>query len=606
MGYDVLVIGYGPAGIVLSVLLGQRGRRVAVIERYAGLYNLPRAATFDDDAMRLLQKLGIAESVAAGTRVQRTYDWCNAEGEVLIGNEFSDFGVSGWPEFNMMFQPVLESELDALCRRTPGVEIIRGYLATEFRQTGDGVEVVAQPADELGRGAGTPHDEVRTFAARFAVGCDGGNSKVRSGLDIEMDDYGFQEPWLVCDFRLKRDVDLPMALQYGDPDQPTSIISIGPHHHRFSFMLDEVVSSAEAVDPDEVWRRVSRWITRDDAELIRAAPYTFRSTVAQQWKQGRILLAGDAAHQMPPFLGQGMCSGFRDAHNLAWKLDLVLQGATEDLLETYAAERSPHVRAITENAVELGRVQTVRDKQAARLRDEELLRRKRSGRRPEGFRFPGYSEGFLAPASPGDSARGQLFPQAWVGRGSGRAQRFDDVSGAGWVLVVRDPSALAGRDDLVAWRAAGGTMVMLGAPAEERAEDWATVDDVDGAYQRWFDGHGCASVIVRPDWYVYGSAVSPDSLRNLLRSCLSDLRPVAPEAKPCTASRRLAPADRRPVQGDVHPAAEVMSGPASWDCCRPPRSIRTLVTAGMPPVSWTAPGWSRRCARSACRWRRSR
>jgi hypothetical protein len=104
---------------------------------------------------------------------------------------------------------------------------------------------------------------------------------------------------------------------------------------------------------------------------------------------------------------------------------------------------------------------------------------------------------------------------------------------------------------------------MLDAPAEERAEAWATVDDVDGAYQRWFDGHGCASVIVRPDWYVYGSAVSPDSLRNLLRSCLSDLRPVVPEAKPRTASRRLAPADRRPVQGDVHPAAEVMSGPAS-------------------------------------------
>jgi len=564
MAYDVLVIGYGPAGMVLSALLGQRGRRVAVIERYAGLYNLPRAATFDDDAMRLLQKLGIAESVAAGTRVQRTYDWCNAEGEVLIGNEFSDFGGSGWPEFNMMFQPVLESELDALCRRTPGVEIIRGYVATEFRQTGDGVEVVAQPADELGRVAGTPHGEARTFAARFAVGCDGGNSKVRSGLGIEMDDYGFQEPWLVCDFRLKRDVDLPMALQYGDPDQPTSIISIGPHHHRFSFMLDEVVSSAGAVDPDEVWRRVSRWITRDDAELIRAAPYTFRSTVAQEWKQGRILLAGDAAHQMPPFLGQGMCSGFRDAHNLAWKLDLVLRGAAEDLLETYVAERSPHVRAITEKAVELGRVQTVRDKQAARLRDEELLRRKRSGRRPEGFRFPGYSEGFLAQASPDDSARGQLFPQAWVGHGSGRAQRFDDVSGAGWVLVVRDPSALAGRDDdLVAWRAAGGTMVMFGAPAEERAEAWATLDDVDGAYQRWFDGHGCASVIVRPDWYVYGSAVSPDSLRNLLRSCLSDLRPVVPEAKPRTASRRLAPADRRPVQGDVHSAAEVMSGPAS-------------------------------------------
>ena len=544
MEYDVLVIGYGPAGMVLSALLGQCGRRVAVIERHAGLYNLPRAATFDDDAMRLLQKLGIAESVAAATRVQRTYDWCNAEGEVLIGNEFSDFGGSGWPEFNMMFQPALESELDALCRRTPSVEIIRGYAATEFRQTGDGVEVVAQPADELGRVGRTPYGEARTFAARFAVGCDGGNSTVRLGLGIEMDDYGFQEPWLVCDFRLKRDVDLPMALQYGDPDQPTSIISIGPHHHRFSFMLDEAVSSAEAVDPGEVWHRVSRWISRDDAELIRVAPYTFRSTVAREWKQGRILLAGDAAHQMPPFLGQGMCSGFRDAHNLAWKLDHVLQGATEGLLETYAAERSPHVRAITEKAVELGRIQTIRDKHAARLRDAELLRRRRSGLRPEGFRFPGYPEGFLAPASSDDIARGQLFPQAWVRRGSARAQRFDDESGAGWVLVTRDPSTLAGLDDdFAAWRAAGGTVVMLGAPPQQPTDTWTAVGDVDGAYQRWFDGHNCASAIIRPDWYVYGSAASPDSLRNLLRSCLSDLGPVVPKAKSRTAEALCGPAN---------------------------------------------------------------
>ena len=541
MEYDVLVIGYGPAGMVLSALLGQCGRRVAVIERHAGLYNLPRAATFDDDAMRLLQKLGIAEPVAAATRVQRTYDWCNAEGEVLIGNEFSDFGGSGWPEFNMMFQPALESELDALCRRTPGIEIIRGYVATEFRQTGTGVEVVARPADELGRVQHMPHREARTFGARFAVGCDGGNSTVRVGLGIEMDDYGFQEPWLVCDFRLKRAVDLPMALQYGDPDQPTSIISIGPHHHRFSFMLDEAVSSAEAVDPGDVWRRVSRWISPDDAELIRVAPYTFRSTVAREWKQGRILLAGDAAHQMPPFLGQGMCSGFRDAHNLAWKLDRVLQGAAEGLLETYAAERSPHVRAITEKAVELGRIQTIRDKRAARLRDAELLRRRRSGLRPEGFRFPGYYEGFLAPASSGDSARGQLFPQAWVRHGLARAQRFDDVSGAGWVLVARDSSKLAGLDDdLAAWRAAGGTVLLLGAPTQESTDISTAVSDVDGAYQRWFDGHDCASAVVRPDWYVYGSATSPDSLRSLLRSCLSDLGP-----------------------GERHPATEAFSSPAS-------------------------------------------
>jgi 2-polyprenyl-6-methoxyphenol hydroxylase-like FAD-dependent oxidoreductase len=519
---DVLVVGYGPAGMVLSALLGRQGHRVEVIERYAGLYNLPRAATVDDDAMRLLQKLGIAEQVATGTRVQRTYDWCNADGETLIRNEFSDFGHSGWPEFNMMFQPALERELDALCRRTPGVGIRHGRVATGFRQTGDTVEVVTEPADKLGRVAPGSEGRARTLTARFAVGCDGGNSSVRSSLGIGTDDYGFQEPWLVCDFRLKRELDLPMALQYGDPEQPTSIISIGPHHHRFSFMLDEALPSAEAVDHAQVWHRVKRWITPDDAELIRVAPYTFRSIIAQKWKQGRFLLAGDAAHQMPPFLGQGMCSGFRDVHNLAWKLDLVLRGTSEELLDTYAVERSPHVRAITERAVELGRIQTVRDKRAARLRDEELLRRADAGQRPGNFRFPGYREGFLAAPTPGDTARGQLFPQAWVAHLPDRRQRFDEVSGGGWLLVTRAATALAA-DDLHAWRAAGGTVTVLGDAACGRLEARTAVDDVDGAYQRWFAEHACTTVVVRPDWYVYGSAASEERLRTLVRSCLKDL-----------------------------------------------------------------------------------
>ncbi|WP_103338469.1 bifunctional 3-(3-hydroxy-phenyl)propionate/3-hydroxycinnamic acid hydroxylase MhpA [Amycolatopsis sp. CA-126428] len=524
IGQDVLVIGYGPTGMALSALLGQYGHRVTVVERYAGLYNLPRAATFDDETMRLLQKLGIAERVATGTRVQRSYDWCNADGEVLIGNEFSDFGRCGWPEFNMMFQPVLERELDALCRRTPGIEVVRGYAVTELRQTDDGAEVVASPADELGRPLRTPDDARRTFNARFVIGCDGGNSTVRSDLGVEWDDYGFQEPWLVCDFRLKRDLKLPMALQYGDPERPISIISIGPHHHRFSFMLDDAVSGPR-IKADQVWAWVSRWISPQDADLIRIAPYTFRSTIARQWRKGRVLLAGDAAHQMPPFLGQGMCSGFRDANNLAWKLDLVLRGAGEDLLSTYVEERAPHVRAITAKAVELGRLQTIRDKQAAKRRDEELLARRRAGLRPEGFRFPGYSEGLLAPAAADDYARGQLFPQAWVGTDAAHTQRFDDASGGGWVLAVLGSATCTGLDDdLAAWRAVGGTVVVLGTPTGP-ANPWPVVNDTDGAYRQWFDEHRCTAVIVRPDWYVYGSAAS-DSLRHLLAACLTDLHPA--------------------------------------------------------------------------------
>ncbi len=533
--YDVLVIGFGPTGMALSALLGQQGHRVGVIERYRGLFNLPRAATFDDDAMRLLQKLGIVESVAVGARTQLTYDWCNAEGEILIHNEFSDFGRSGWPEFNMMFQPVLESELDALCRRTPSIDIARGYVVTAIRQTDRGVEVVARTADELGRVVDTPEAETVTYTARFVIGCDGGNSQTRSTLGIVMDDFGFQEPWLVCDFRLKRELDLPMAQQFGDPRQPTSIVSIGPHHHRFSFMMDEAVPSATAVDVDDVWRRVSRWITPDDAELIRVAPYTFRSTVAQHWKQDNVVLAGDAAHQMPPFLGQGMCSGFRDAHNLAWKLDLILNGEFgAELLDSYAVERSPHVHAITKRAVELGRVQTIRDEKAAKERDDELLRRKRNGERPQGFKFPGYHDGFLATASADDKARGQLFPQGWVTAGSSEPQRFDDAVGHGWVLLVRDTAQFVALDHdvLARWRATRGAVVALsGDPAVS-----TVIADVGDTYEQWFTDNACDAAVVRPDWYVFGSAPASRSLGELLVASLSHVRRPEAHSAPTAAA----------------------------------------------------------------------
>jgi len=515
--YDVLIVGYGPTGMVAAALLGRRGHRVGVIERHAGLYNLPRAATFDDDTMRLFQKLGVAESVSKETRAQETYDWVNADGEVLIRNEFARVGRSGWPEFSMMFQPDVERELDALCRRTPAIDIMQGRTLTRFAQVDGSVEAAVR----------SPDGQIATLTARYLIGCDGGNSTVQRGLGVEMDDYGFQEPWLVCDFRLKREVSLPMAQQYGDPDQPTSIVSIGLRHHRFSFMLDADLPAVDEVQADDVWRRVSRWISHDDAELIRVAPYMFRSTVARTWRSGRVLLAGDAAHQMPPFLGQGMCSGIRDAHNLTWKLSLILAGTGDDgLLGTYAEERSAHVRVIVEKAVALGRVQTVRDKDAARRRDQEMMRRRDSGERPEGFRFPGYPSGFLAPPSAQDLARGQLLPQAMVTLATGEEKRFDDVAGGGWVLLLRNSDWVReiAPDDLSAWRALGAELVVLGS-ADGHLADGRVVVDSQGTYADWFDRLRCGAAVVRPDWYVYGSAASSGALRRLLTSQLQALRP---------------------------------------------------------------------------------
>jgi 2-polyprenyl-6-methoxyphenol hydroxylase-like FAD-dependent oxidoreductase len=493
---DVAVIGYGPVGMVMAALLGRLGHRVVVLERYDGKYNLPRAAIFDDETMRTFALLGMSAELLPKLHVQRNYEWRNAAGELLIEHAFAEVGRSGWAEWYMMYQPDLEDALDRVCELSPDVDVRFGARVEAIGQDAQGVSVTVAGDDR----------EVR---ARYAIACDGGNSFVRPALGIELDDYGFSEPWLVCDFRFSRDVALPTARQVCDPVQPQSIISLGPRHHRFSFMLDSPESFHLERDPERVWRRVSPYLGRDDAELIRAATYTFRSLVARRWRERRVLLAGDAAHQMPPFLGQGMCSGVRDALNLSWKLDLVLTGRRDDaILDSYQSERDSHVRAVITKGIELGRVQTMRDPVAAAARDARLITERRERGAPAKMVFPPLGDGLFGT---GAGAR-ELFVQGRVAA-AGRVGRFDDIQGYGYLVIARatlagDASPSTGTDVKLVYVSTD--------PAGESDIGGPVVQDVDGTYTDWLDGHGCDAVAVRPDFHVWGTASGAHGVRRLV------------------------------------------------------------------------------------------
>jgi hypothetical protein len=250
---------------------------------------------------------------------------------------------------------------------------------------------------------------------------------------------------------------------------------------------------------------VANFLTPGDAELIRVANYVFRSKIVKSWRNGRILLAGDAAHEMPPFLAQGMVSGIRYSLNLSWKLDLVLAGQSAELLDSYQLEREPHVRFITEKAIELGRVQTMRDPEKAKERDARMLAARRAKQKPEKLRYPPLQRGLIA-------NHGGLLPQGRVSDG-GQISLFDDIAGAGWCVVTRNASllsALAGeRSDI--WKRLGGSAVALAAETGQNG-----FVDTGGVFGRWFDEAGADAAVVRPDRYVYGTAKDADGLSRLL------------------------------------------------------------------------------------------
>jgi 3-(3-hydroxy-phenyl)propionate hydroxylase len=498
--YDAIVAGFGPSGATLAGLLGRAGLRTLAIDRDREVYGKPRAFALDHEVMRVFQGLGIAEAVAAHTAPFTPSEYYGADGRLIkrLGSVPPPWP-QGWPPNLVFTQPPVERILRDHALARPEVEVALGETLTQLSQTADRVHVSLR--DTSG--------SERSVTASYLVGCDGASSTVRRCIGVELEDLVFDEPWLVVDVMMNEGAlgKVPaVSAQYCDPARPaTYLVGPGPHR-RWEIMLLPGEDPAAMETEAAVWRLLSRWISPADAVLWRFASYRFHALVAREWRRGRVFLAGDAAHQQPPFTGQGMCQGVRDVTNLAWKLQLVFSGrADERLLDSYGTERSAHVRRLTSIIKGIGHLICERDPAAARLRDERLIAEAGGVVKtvPRQQLIPPLAEGFLS-ASP-HAANGTLFPQPRL-RSTRGDLLLDDLSGGGFRLVLNSGAALAPD------REKGGVplkIVRIGSGADEVLE----LEDVAAG---WFREHRCVAALVRPDHYVFG--VARDALG------ISDLR----------------------------------------------------------------------------------
>lgn len=508
--HDVAIVGLGPTGATLANLLGAAGLSVLVLEKEAGVFPLPRAIHFDGEVLRILQGAGLREQALAIARPgEQGMHFVNGAGEtMLIRGGSAALGPHGCANNYYFHQPELEAVLRAGLERFPNVEVRLRHEVLRIEDDAEGVTLHVRDTGDstvtgnssIGDGNGHPS----TVRARHVVGCDGARSPVRQHMGSPLVDLGLRQPWLVFDVVLTHPVDLPThTVQHCDPARPMTYCNVVGNRRRWEIMVLPDDDREALVQPESLWRMVAPWVQPAHARLERAAIYTFHSVIAQGWRRGRLLLAGDACHQTPPFLGQGMCAGIRDAANLAWKLEAVLaRQAPDSLLDTCESERAPHVRALIELAVRLGNIIQTTDPVLAAQRDAKF----RAGQ-PEIFELPPQMLGAGAfDALPGSvvSPAGRPFPQPRLPDG----RLLDELLGRRSAVIGR-AEALAAASPATAerWRRAGALVI----------------DEPHAPLRDWLDAHDAHAVILRPDRYIVGVARTGHDLDRI-----SQHLPVAP------------------------------------------------------------------------------
>lgn len=501
--YDAAIIGLGPVGAAAANLLGREGLRTLAVDLAPAPFMLPRAIVLDDMSLRLLQPLGIPDAIAKSIGVYRTSEYRAASGDVLrrIVQPKEPY-LHSWTPYATFVQPDLEGALRDALTSCAAIDVALGVRARLADQGEGGARILL---DDLTTG------ESREISCEYLLGCDGASSPLREALGITLEDLCFDEPWLVVDALVNDLSSLPeVNIQNCDPARPSTYVRGPGMLRRWEFMLLPGEDPEEVARHDNIWRLLEGQLTPDQGRIWRAATYRFHALVANQWRQGNIFLLGDAAHQTPPFMGQGLNQGLRDAGNLCWKIGAVFHGrASSSIFDSYQTERRPMTKDVIETSKQLGRVICELDEAAAADRNQRMLADMRNGL-GEVVRqdlIPSIlTAGFILESEEGApvAGAGRMFPQPWVVK-DGARRRLDDILPPGFLLVARpgwvpDEAIRQTADRLCIWIATLG----------DAGPGVMAIAEEDGIIMRWMDDLGVDAVLVRPDRFVFGAAQGAD------------------------------------------------------------------------------------------------
>jgi len=514
---DVIVVGAGPVGLALANFCGQYGLDVTVVEALDSLIDYPRGVGMDDETLRSFQAIGVTDGVLPHTTPNQLLRFANSHGRVFASIEPRTTAF-GWPRRSAFIQPLVDQALLAGLDRFDRCRVVWSTTAGTVTEDADGVTLDVDGPDGPGR-----------LRGRYLVGSDGGRSGVRKQMGVSWEGTTSPTRWLVVDLR-NDPIGTPNAYVHGDPRRPYVSIALPHNTRRFEFMLFDGEDEHTMAHPDRVASLI-HGVFPDIGRLdfIRHRVYTHHARVAGCFVKGRVMVAGDAAHLMPVWQGQGYNSGIRDATNLGWKLASVVRGlAGPELLKTYDTERRTHAASMVKISQRAGLL--VRQTKPAAAMTRDVITRawdlvpslKRYVVEMKYKPMPRYTEGAVVPG--GDAAVGRLFPQPMVVTRDGDTRRLDDVTGP-WFSILTwstNPRVHLDEDATRFWKELGAHLVIVRPTTqlhwpEPGEEDVTVVGDSTGTLKSWFDGHTGSVVLLRPDRFV-GALGRPVDLNRMTRS----------------------------------------------------------------------------------------